>query len=251
MNNTRFIARLDVKGKNLIKGVHLEGLRIIGDPQTHATQYYLDGADEILFMDPVASLYGRNNLSKIVERTAENVFVPITVGGGIRSVSDVRELMNHGADKIAINTAAVENPYLISEIASIFGQQCVVLSVEALRNPDGGWSVFTSNGRERSKYELLEWLNLAVKLGVGEVLLTSIDFEGTNKGFDLDLLAAADSSVDVPIIISGGMGQVKDVISATSNGADAIAIADLLHYKKVNISEMKEFARFNLLDVRL
>jgi cyclase len=251
MKNTRFIARLDVKGENLIKGVHLEGLRIIGDPQTHATQYYLDGADEILFMDPVASLYGRNNLSEIVERTAENVFVPITVGGGIRSVSDVRELMNRGADKVAINTAAVENPCLISEIASIFGQQCVVLSVEALRNPDGGWSVFTSNGREKSKYELLEWLNLAIRLGAGEILLTSIDFEGTNKGFDLELLAAADSSVDVPIIISGGMGQVKDVISATSNGADAIAIADLLHYKKMSISEMKEFARLNLLDVRL
>ncbi|MDB3877934.1 imidazole glycerol phosphate synthase cyclase subunit [Gammaproteobacteria bacterium] len=251
MKNTRLIARLDVKGKNLIKGVHLEGLRIIGDPQIHATQYYQDGVDEIIFMDTVASLYGRNNLSEIVERTAENVFIPITVGGGVRSISDVRELMKRGADKIAINTAAVENPNLISEIASIFGQQCVVLSVEALKNSEGGWSIYTSNGREKSKFELLEWVNLAVELGAGEILLTSIDFEGTNKGFDIDLLATVNSSVDIPIIISGGMGQLQDVISATSNGADAIAVADLLHYKKFKMSEIKEFAKTNQLNVRL
>ena len=250
MKNTRFIARLDVKGKNLIKGVHLEGLRIIGDPHFYAAQYYQDGVDEILFMDTVASLYGRNNLSEIVERTAENVFVPITVGGGVRGISDVRELMKRGADKIAINTAAVENPNLISEIASIFGQQCVVLSVEALKNPEGGWSVYTSNGREKSKFELLEWINLAVELGAGEILLTSIDFEGTNKGFDIDLLASVNSSVDIPIIISGGMGQLDDVIAATSNGADAIAVADLLHYKKFKMLEIKEFAKTNHLNVR-
>ena len=251
MSNIRFIARLDVKGKNLIKGVHLEGLRVIGDPQSYATKYYESGADEILFMDPVASLYGRNSLSEIVERTAENVFVPITVGGGIRSVDDVRELMRRGADKIAINTAAVENPHLITEIASIFGQQCVVLSVEALRNSSGDWSVYTSNGREKSKYELIEWLEVTQKCGVGEILLTSIDNEGTNKGFDLDLVAAASSAVDVPIVISGGMGRLDDVVLAISNGASAIAIADLLHYDKLGITEMKNFAAQHQLNVRL
>ena len=251
MSNKRVIARLDVKGRNLIKSVHLEGLRIIGDPQIHAEQYYIEGADEILYMDTVASLYGRNTLSDIVERTAENVFIPITVGGGIRSVDDVRNLLHCGADKIALNTAAIERPHLISDIASIFGSQCVVVSVEALRNADGGWSVFTSNGREKSKYELDEWVTKAVDLGAGEILLTSIDYEGTNKGFDLELLELVANSVNVPVIVSGGMGKASDMVSAVSRGADAVAVADLIHYKKTTISEIKKFAHSQSVNVRL
>jgi imidazole glycerol-phosphate synthase subunit HisF len=251
MSNKRVIARLDVKGKNLIKSVHLEGLRVIGDPQSYAEQYYIDGADEILYMDTVASLYGRNNLSEIVERTAENVFIPITVGGGIRSVDDVTNLLRCGADKIALNTAAIETPHLISDIASIFGSQCVVLSIEVLRNPDGGWWVFTSNGREKSRYELLEWVSTAVELGAGEILLTSIDYEGTNKGYDLELLELVSNAVNVPVIISGGMGKELDMVTAVSRGADAIAVADLIHYKKMTISEIKKFAHNNSVSVRV
>ena len=251
MTSTRIIARLDVKGKNLIKRVHLEGLRVVGDPQLHAENYYQDGADELLYMDTVASLYGRNNLSNIVERTAENVFIPITVGGGIRSVADVRKLMSCGADKVALNTAAIENPYLISEIASVFGVQSIVLSVEASRKPDGGWWVYTSNGRDKSEYELLEWLNKAVELGAGEILLTSIDNEGTNKGFDLDLVSVAHQALNVPIIASGGMGRVEDIMHAVSAGADAIATADLIHYGKIKISEMKHAQNPKFVKVRL
>ena len=250
MKKTRLIARLDIKGSNLIKSVHLEGLRIIGDPQQHAKQYYNDGADEILYIDTVASLYGRNNLSEIVEKTAENVFIPITVGGGIRSVSDVRNLMSCGADKVAINTAAIENPYLISDIASVFGVQSIVLEVQAQKKPEGGWWIYTSNGREKSEYELLDWLSKAVELGAGEILLTSIDYEGTNKGFDLDLLSIADQSVNVPIIASGGMGQVEDIVKAVSAGADAIATADLIHYKKTSISEMKNSSILESINIR-
>ena len=250
MKKTRLIARLDIKGSNLIKSVHLEGLRIIGDPQQHAKQYYNDGADEILYIDTVASLYGRNNLSEIVEKTAENVFIPITVGGGIRSVSDVRNLMSCGADKVAINTAAIENPNLISDIASVFGVQSIVLEVQAQKKPEGGWWIYTSNGREKSEYELLDWLSKAVDLGAGEILLTSIDYEGTNKGFDLELLSIADQSIDVPIIASGGMGQVEDIVKAVSAGADAIATADLIHYKKTSISEMKNSPILEPINIR-
>ena len=175
MKNVRLISRLDVKGQKLIKGVHLEGLRKIGDPQEHAVKYYKQGADEIIYMDVVASLYGRNNLTDIVEKTAENVFIPITVGGGVRSVDDARKLLRCGADKVAINTAATEDPYLITRIAEVFGSQCVVLSVEATRHKNGEWGVYTDNGREKTIYEVKEWVAKAEKLGAGEILLTSID----------------------------------------------------------------------------
>tara|TARA_R110001592_G_scaffold79795_2_gene238369 strand:- start:15580 stop:16341 length:762 start_codon:yes stop_codon:yes gene_type:complete len=238
MKNVRLISRLDVKGSNLIKGVHLEGLRKIGDPQEHAVKYYKQGADEIIYMDVVASLYGRNNLSDIVERTAENVFVPITVGGGIRSIEDVRHLLRCGADKVAINTAATQNPNLISEIAEVFGSQCVVLSVEATRHTNGQWGVYTDNGREKSSYEVREWIVKAVELGVGEIMLTSVDQEGTGKGFDLELINLVASEVNVPIIASGGMGNVEHIIQAIEVGADAVAMADVLHYNKMTMNDI-------------
>lgn len=250
MKNVRLIARLDVKGKNLIKGVHLEGLRIIGDPQEYAVKYYNEGADEIIYMDVVASLYGRNNLSHILERTAENVFVPITVGGGIRSVEDVKHLLRHGADKVAINTAATQRPELISEIANVFGSQCVVLSVEATRHENGEWGVYTDNGRERSTYEVREWVVKAVELGVGEILLTSVDKEGTSNGFDLELIEMVSKEVNVPIIASGGMGSVSDIKSAISLGADAVAMADAIHYNKLSLREIHSECRKQGLHVR-
>ena len=238
MKNVRLISRLDVKGANLIKGVHLEGLRKIGDPQEHAVKYYKQGADEIIYMDVVASLYGRNNLSDILERTAENVFIPITVGGGIRSVEDVRHLLRCGADKIAINTAATKNPTLISEIAEVFGSQCVVLSVDATRHENGDWGVYTDNGREKTHYEVQEWVSKAVSLGAGEIMLTSVDKEGTGKGFDLDLIKLVSNTVKIPIIASGGMGTSQHVVEAISNGADAAAMADVLHYNKMTMTDI-------------
>ena len=247
---TRLIARLDVKGSYLIKGVHLEGLRKIGDPQDYAAKYYKQGADEIIYMDVVASLYGRNNLSEIVERTAESVFVPITVGGGIRSVSDVQHLLRCGADKIAINTAAIKNPYLLSEIAEVFGSQCVVLSVEATRQSNGEWGIYTDNGREKTQYEVSEWVSKAVKLGAGEIMLTSVDREGTGKGFDLELIELVANSVNVPIIASGGLGNTNHALDAVKVGADAIAMADILHYDKMSMKEIRSECESLGLDVR-
>lgn len=239
MKKTRLISRLDVKGNNLIKGVHLEGLRKLGDPQEFAYRYYQQGADEIIYMDVVASLYGRNNLSEIVEHTAENVFIPITVGGGIRSIADVKHLLRCGADKVAINTAAIETPTLLSDIAEVFGKQCVVVSVEAGRQENGDWAVYTDNGREKSQYEVREWVTKAEALGAGEVMLTSINQEGTGQGFDLELIKLVSQAVNIPVIASGGMGTIEHAKNAYLHGADAIAMADILHYNKMSIPEIR------------
>ncbi|WP_323798127.1 imidazole glycerol phosphate synthase cyclase subunit [Nisaea sp.] len=240
MRPIRLIARLDIKGPNLIKGIHLEGLRIIGDPQTYAQRYYEQGIDEIIYMDSVASLYGRNNLTEILEHTAHHVFVPITVGGGVRSVEDARKLLRSGADKVAINTAAIARPELLSEIAEEFGSQAVVLSVEAKRQNSGGWEAYTDNGREHSGRDVIEWVQEAEKLGAGELLLTSIDQEGTRKGFDIALLNAISGLVSIPVIASGGMGSVEDLVAAVQDGhADAVAMADILHYDRMTIAEIR------------
>ncbi|HAU2049736.1 TPA: imidazole glycerol phosphate synthase subunit HisF, partial [Legionella pneumophila] len=211
MSNVRLIARLDIKGPNLIKGVHLEGLRVVGNPNEYAMAYYAQGADELIYMDTVASLYGRNNLSEIVKTTAENVFIPITVGGGIRSVDDAKQLLRCGADKVAINTAATKNPTLISDIARRFGSQCVVLSIEAKRTVNGRWEVMTDNGREHTGMDVVDWARNGEEFGAGEILLTSIDQEGTRKGFDLELVKQVSSMVSIPVIASGGMGKLEDL----------------------------------------
>jgi len=247
----RIIARLDIKGENLIKGIHLEGLRVIGVPEEYAAAYYQQGADEIIYMDIVASLYGRSNLIEIVRRTAQNVFVPLTVGGGIRTVEDVSSLLGAGADKVAINTAAVHRPELIKDVAKRFGSQCMVLSVEAKRQAQGGWEIYTDCGRERSGLDAIEWVKHAISLGAGEILLTSIDQEGTRKGFDLELLRAVNAISSVPVIISGGYGQPDHLHSAIDEGADAIAIADALHYGKTNISNLRSIACQKGVRVRL
>jgi len=252
LGNLRLIARLDIKGPNLIKGVHLEGLRVIGDPQEHARRYYETGADELIYMDVVASLYGRNSLTEIVRYTAENVFIPLTVGGGIRSVDDVRTMLRSGADKIAINTAAVGRPELISEIAERFGSQCVVVSIEAKRRQGGnGWECFTDNGREHTNLDPVAWAERAMKLGAGEILLTSIDQEGTRKGFDVELIRAVNSVITIPLIASGGMGNTDHLIAAARDGgADAVAMADVLHYKRSDLPAIRKAARDAGLSVR-
>lgn len=251
MGNVRIIARLDIKGANLIKGIQLEGLRVIGDPNEHARRYYRQGADEILLMDAVASLYGRNNLRPILERTVRDVYVPITVGGGIRSVEDVREILRCGADKVAINTAAVKHPELIEAVATQFGSQCMVLSVEAKRSPQGGWEAFTDNGREHTGRDVCQWIRQAVSLGAGEILLTSVDNEGTRRGFDLELLQKAGTAVPVPIIASGGMGTAAHLVTAvTEGGADAVAVASVLHYRQTDLYAIKAAALAEGLSVR-
>lgn len=237
----RLIARLDVKGPNLIKSIHLEGLKIIGDPAKFAQKYYRDGADELLYMDTVASLYGRNSLIDIVKTTTKNVFVPITVGGGIRSIDDVHRMLCSGADKIAINTAAVKDPKLLTKISRRFGAQCTVLSIEAKNKYDGTWEVYTDNGRERTDLNVIEWVKKGVSLGAGEILLTSVDQEGVAKGVDLDLIKAVSKAVSVPIIASGGVGNCQHVYDAITIGnASAVAMAHILHYELETISTVRQ-----------
>lgn len=246
----RLITRLDIKGPNLIKGIQLEGLRVIGDPNTYAQRYYEQGADELIYMDCVASLYGRNNLSDIVAKTVKNVFIPITVGGGIRSIEDAVSILRSGADKIAINTAVVKKTELITELANKLGSQCVVLSIEAKKSSPHSWEVYTDNGRERTGLDVIEWAKQGVALGAGEILLTSVDQEGTGKGFDVELISAVAQVVNVPVIASGGMGKIEDIFPPLKAGASAIACADILHYDRATISAIRSHAHQSGIRVR-
>ncbi|MEO2216586.1 imidazole glycerol phosphate synthase cyclase subunit [Chromobacterium vaccinii] len=251
MKKIRLIPRLDIKGPNLIKGIHLEGLRVMGDPQEFARRYYEQGADELLYVDVVASLYGRNSLHDIIERAVRDVFVPLTVTGGVRSVDDVRKILRSGADKVGINTAATKRPELIREVSRKFGSQCMVLSIEAKRISDGHWEAYTDNGRERTGLDVIEWAQRGVDLGAGEILLTSVDQEGTREGFDTALLAAVSKVVPVPVIASGGMGNLDDVAKAVCDGAaDAVAMADILHYGRATVGEIRAAAQASGINVR-
>tara|TARA_Y100000741_G_scaffold365208_1_gene360630 strand:- start:9894 stop:10664 length:771 start_codon:yes stop_codon:yes gene_type:complete len=250
-SNIRLIARLDIKGPNLIKGIHLEGLRIIGNPNEYAKKYYESGIDEIIYMDTVASLYGRNNLSDIVKKTVKDVFVPITVGGGLRSIDDVKYILRCGAEKVAINTAATKNPKLITDVSRKFGSQCMVLSIEAKKNNDNTWEVYTDNGRQKTGMDVLDWAKKGEELEAGEILLTSIDNEGTKKGFDYELIKKVSESVSIPVIASGGMGCHNDLSKAVINSsADAIAMADILHYDRSSIAAIREYCQSSNINVR-
>lgn len=248
----RIVARLDIKGPNLIKGIHLEGLRVVGDPEAHATRYYEQGADEILYVDIVASLYGRNNLVDVVRRTADHVFVPLTVAGGIRSVEDARTLLRAGADKVAVNTAAVKDPTLIRRLVEIWGSSTVVLSVEAKRVAGRAdtWEAYTDCGRERTGLDVMEWVERAAALGVGEILLTSVDAEGTRRGYDLDLVERAVARVDVPVVASGGLGEPEDLVRVAERGAAAGAVADALHHGRHDVAALRAHCTARGLDVR-
>lgn len=251
LRNIRLIARLDIKGPNLIKGIHLEGLRVMGSPNEHALRYYQQGADELIYMDCVASLYGRNHLGDIVRAAAKDIFVPMTVGGGIRSVEDATEILRAGADKVAVNTAAVTDPKLITAIAQRFGSQCMVLSIEAKQVGAENWEVYTDNGRERTGLDVIEWVKKGVAMGAGEILLTSVDREGTRKGFDIALVKAVSAEVAVPVIASGGMGKPEDLLEVVNEGgADAVAMADILHYKRAEIGDIRAVAESAGLGVR-
>lgn len=240
MAGVRVIPRLDIKGPNLVKGIHFEGLRIVGRPEEFARRYSAEGADELIYVDIVASLYQRNSLLDIVERTAADIFVPLTVGGGIRTTEDVAMLLRAGADKVAINTAATARPEFLTEAARMFGSQCVVLSIEAKRQPAGGWEAYTDNGRERSGRDVIAWAVEGVARGAGEILVTSVDREGTGRGYDLELVEAIATRVPVPVIACGGAGSPEHVVEVVTNGkADAVAMAKILHYGQTDIGSVK------------
>ena len=242
MSNIRIVARLDVKSPNLVKGIQMEGLRKFGDPHRFVKRYYDEGVDEILYVDIVASLYERNSLLDLIEETTRDVFVPITVGGGLRSVDDVAAALHAGADKVAINTAAIKNPSLISEVSRRFGSQCMVLSIQAKK--DGShWEAYYDCGREHSYRDVVEWAVEGEQLGAGEILLTSIDCEGTARGMELDLIKAVTDAVSIPVIASGGVGQLEHFADAVSvGGADAVALAHVLHYGHFSVDDVRDYA---------
>ncbi len=227
----RIIPRLDIKGPNLVKGIHLEGLRVLGKPEDFARRYYEQGADELLYMDIVASLYGRNSLLDIIERTAREIFIPMTVGGGLRTVEDMRTVLRVGADKVSLNTAAIQRPELIRDAAQRFGSSTIVVSIEAIKTSDGHYEAYTENGRQRTGVDAVGWARRVAELGAGEILLTSIDREGTGKGFDVELTRQVAESVAIPVIACGGAGRPSDVYDVVAQGqADAVCLASLLHY---------------------
>ncbi|MBI5233270.1 MAG: imidazole glycerol phosphate synthase subunit HisF [Deltaproteobacteria bacterium] len=230
MKRVRIIPRLDIKGPNLVKGVHMEGLRVLGRPEVFAPRYYEDGADELIYIDSVASLYGRNNLEEIVKRTAEKVFIPLTVGGGVKGIEDIRRLLRAGADKVAINTAAIKNPSLIREASLVFGSQCIVVSIQAKARGNGRYECLTDNARERSGKDVFEWADEAQRQGAGEILLTSVDRDGTGRGFDIGLIELVALIVNIPLIVSGGAGSMDDALCAARAGADAVCLASIFHY---------------------
>ena len=227
----RIIPRLDIKGPNLVKGIHMEGLRVLGKPENFARHYYENGADELIYVDAVASLYGRNSLVDIIRRTSSEVFIPLTVAGGLRSVDDIQQVLRAGADKVAINTAAVERPKLIREASQKFGSSTIVVSIEAIKRPDGTYEEYVNYGRDRTEMDAIEWAGMAVELGAGEIMVTSINSEGTGRGFDVELTRRISDLVPVPVIACGGAGSVDHIYAAFSEGkADAISLASILHY---------------------
>ncbi len=225
----RIIPRLDIKGPNLIKGIQFDGHRVLGTAEEFAEIYYQEGADELFYQDAVASLYQRNCLHEIIKRTSEKIFIPLTVAGGIRSVEDVKQILRAGADKVAINTAAVNNPQLFYESAKIFGSQCIVSSIEAYEK-GGKHRVWVDYGREVTNIDAIEWAKKVEELGVGEILLTSINREGMGSGFDLELIHKVSSIVSIPVIACGGAGACDDFCKAIEAGADAVSAASIFHY---------------------
>lgn len=226
----RIIPRLDIKNETLVKGIQLEGLRVLGTPYDFAKYYFDTGADELLYIDAVASLYGRNSLLEMISRTAESIFIPITVGGGIRTLDDIRAVLAAGGDKVAINTAALEREQLLDEAVKEFGSSTIVLSIQAKRSSSGEYRALVNNGRDDSGRNVLDWAREGVDRGVGEVLVTSIDREGTGRGFDTELVEMLATALPVPLVACGGAGKVEHVTAVAAAKADAISCAAILHY---------------------
>lgn len=231
----RMIARLDIKGPNLVKGVHLEGLRVLGKPEDFARLYSHAGVDELCYVDVVASLYGRNSLTDIVARTSAAIAIPLTVGGGLRTLDDIATVLRAGADKVLVNTAAVRDPTFITAAARRFGSSTVVVAVEAIARLDGSYEALSENGRERTGRDARAWAIEAADRGAGEILVTAIAREGTGRGFDCDLVAQIASAVRIPVIAHGGAGTIAHVAEVIAHGhADAVALASILHYRAVH-----------------
>lgn len=227
----RIIARLDIKGPNLVKGIHLEGLRVLGKPEDFAKHYFEGGADELLYMDVVASLYNRNSLHDIISKTAQEIFIPLTVGGGIRTIDDIRAVLRAGADKVSLNTAAVGNPSIIKEASKIFGSSTIAVSIEAIKRSDGKYFAYIDNGREETGLEVLDWAKKVTSLGAGEIIITSVDKEGTTEGYDIALTKMISQNVSIPVVAGGGAGKADDIYQViTEGGADAVIVASMLHY---------------------
>ncbi|MBP9095052.1 MAG: imidazole glycerol phosphate synthase subunit HisF [Ignavibacteria bacterium] len=229
--NHRIIARLDIKGPNLVKGIHLEGLRVMGKPEDFASYYYENGADELLYMDVVASLYDRNSLKDIITRTANEIFIPLTVGGGLRTIEDITEVLRYGADKVSLNTAAIKNPEIIRQASEAFGSSTIVIAIEAIKQNDGKYLCYTDNAREYTGVDAFEWAQRAEELGAGELIVTSVDKEGTGEGFDIELTRKISDSVKIPVIAHGGPGKLEHFKEVIEDGhADAVCAASMLHY---------------------
>lgn len=239
---TRVIPCLDVDSGRVVKGVEFEDIKDAGDPVELASFYDSEGADELVFLDITASFEGRKATLEMVSKVAESVFIPFAVGGGVSSVSDVKTLLRAGADKVSLNTAAVEHPEVLAEVADAFGSQCVVLAIDAKRRPSGGWEVFTYGGRRPTGLDAVEWAKRGESLGAGEVLLTSMDRDGTTRGFDIELLSAVTSAVGIPVIASGGAGSPADMAAAVlEGGASAVLAASIFHYRRYSIKEVKRY----------
>ncbi len=248
----RIIPCLDVKNGRVVKGVNFVNLTDAGDPVECAKVYDKAGADELVFLDITATSDARETVTDMVKAVAKNVFIPFTVGGGIRSVEDFRKILNAGADKVSVNSAAVRNPSLISEAAEKFGRQCVVCAIDAKRKAGGGWEVYLNGGRLNTGIDALEWAKRAEDLGAGEILLTSMDCDGTKDGYDLELTRAVSENAKIPVIASGGAGKPEHFLDAFRKGkADAVLAASLFHFKEIEISDLKKYLRDNGESVRL
>ncbi|MCU1380700.1 MAG: imidazole glycerol phosphate synthase subunit hisF [Acidimicrobiales bacterium] len=250
MTNARVIPCLDVDGGRVVKGVNFVDLRDAGDPVELAARYDAEGADEVVFLDITASSDARETIVDVVTRTAEQVFIPLTVGGGVRSVEDARRLLRAGADKVSINTAAIQRPSLIAEIAEVFGSQCVVVAIDARRTATG-FEVHTHGGRKPAGLEVITWAVIAERLGAGEILLTSMDRDGTRDGFDLELTRAVSDAVNVPVIASGGVGGLDHLVEGvTEGGADAVLAASIFHFGEHTVADAKRVMLAAGLNVR-
>lgn len=249
--NIRIIGRLDIKNQYLIKGINLEGLRKLGDPNEFAKNYFEENIDEIIYLDNVASLYGKNTAYNLIEKTIDNIFIPITVGGRIRTIKDVKKILNSGADKIALNSAVIKNPNIIKKISDEIGNQSLVISIET-KKLDDEYYIFYNNGRETTNIKLVDWLKRIQNLGAGEIFITSIDTDGTMRGFPEDLASLLGNNCELPLILSGGFCENKNILkSLRLSNADGVAIGSALHYQKNSISKIKKFLNSNNFEIRL
>lgn len=241
MHTKRIIPCLDVKDGKVVKGINFVGLKEVGDPVELARQYYEQGADELVFLDITATNEERDTITELVSKVAAEIFIPFTVGGGIRTLEDIRKILLAGADKVSLNSAAVKNPQLIKEGAEKFGSQCIVLAIDAKKRADGGWNVYTAGGRYDTGIDLLDWVKEGLRLGAGEILLTSMDADGTKQGYDLEMLQAVQKIAHVPLIASGGCGSLEDFKEVFLNdAADAALAASLFHYGELTVGQVKE-----------